>query len=155
LHIPDKTHLHEFLLIKKTACSVGLGLAYYSLFPLTQYYSIYQPSTIHSTSRTGSKYLILALVGKPDRKKEHVKNRCSVENQMCECRKERKKNCKRGHGPWGTAGYSIPSVLNGPVIPVYLASWLLNSYLTPTAEHSLTPVSAIHWKNYSALVSRK
>jgi len=37
------------------------------------------------------KYLVLALVGKPDRKKEHVKNRCSVENQMCECRKERKK----------------------------------------------------------------
>jgi len=57
------------------------------------------------------KYLVLALVGKPDRKKEHVKNRCSVENQTCECRKERKKNCKRGHGPWGTAGYSIPRVL--------------------------------------------
>ena len=55
LHIPDKTHLHEFLLIKKTACSVGLGLAYYSLFPLTQYYSIYQSSTIYFTSQTGSR----------------------------------------------------------------------------------------------------
>jgi len=36
------------------------------------------------------KYLVLALVGKPDRKKEHVKNRCSVENQTCEGRKEKK-----------------------------------------------------------------
>ena len=55
------------------------------------------------------KYLVLALVGKPDRKKEHVKNRCSVENQTCEGRKEKKianvgrkeKNCKRGRGMWG------------------------------------------------------
>ena len=35
------------------------------------------------------KYLVLALVGKPDRKKEHVKNRFSVENQTCEGRKEK------------------------------------------------------------------
>jgi len=36
-------------------------LTYYGLFPLTHYYSIYQPSTIHSTSRTGFNSLTLAL----------------------------------------------------------------------------------------------
>jgi len=35
-------------------------LAYYVLFPLTKYYSFYQPSTIHPTSRTGPKMTVVS-----------------------------------------------------------------------------------------------
>ena len=30
---------------------------------------------------------------------------------------------------------------------IYICIYILNSYLTPTEEHSLTPVSAIDMKN--------
>jgi hypothetical protein len=47
---------------KLRGCSAGmfrLILTYLGLFSLTEYYSFYQSSTIHSTSRTPSEFIIL------------------------------------------------------------------------------------------------
>jgi hypothetical protein len=50
----------DYVFDRHRACSADIGTTYLGLFPLTQHYSIYQPSTIESARRTGS-YLDLTV----------------------------------------------------------------------------------------------